>query len=118
MQLERTIGEREDRRPHLSDIKESGQFENDADQVVFCNREEYWLQRHGPKARQGVISTEARADWEADLAAARNKMELIVRKNRHGPLGMAEVGFHAPTNRFWALGDVDPTREDPQEGFA
>jgi replicative DNA helicase len=117
VQLDRSIGEREDRRPHLFDIKETGQFENDADQVVFCNREEYWLQRMGPKARNGSISAEAQADWEADKAAAKNKMELIVRKNRHGRVGMSEVGFHAPTNRFWSLAGEDPTRTDDDGGF-
>lgn len=117
VQLDRSIGEREDRRPHLYDIKETGQFENDADQVVFCNREEYWLQRMGPKARNGSISNEAQADWAADLAAAKNKMELIVRKNRHGRTGMAEIGFHAPTNRFWSLAGEDPTRNDDDGGF-
>lgn len=104
VQLDRKIGDRENRRPYLSDIKESGQYENDADQVIFCNREEYWLEINGPKVNQhGVVTVEARADWEADKKAAKDKMELIVRKNRHGPKTIAEVGFHAPTNRFWAL---------------
>lgn len=113
VQLDRKIGERDDKRPQLSDIKETGQFENDADQVVFCHREGYWLQRQGPKVgRDGTISVEAKADYEEDLRRTKNVLELIVRKNRHGALGIAEVGFHEATNRFWELG-----HRDVQEGF-
>lgn len=105
VQLGRDIQARDDKRPQLSDIKETGQYENDADQVVFCHREAYYLERHGPKPnRSGEITVEARADWEAELARTRNIMELIVRKNRHGRLATAEIGFHAPTNRFWERG--------------
>ena len=108
VQLDRNLGERDDPRPHLRDIKESGQFENDADQVVFCHREDYWLQRKGPKVgRDGTVSDGDRADYESDLLAAKNRMELIVRKNRHGKLATAEVGFHAPTNKFWDLAGSD-----------
>jgi len=104
VQLSRTIGERDDKRPQLSDIKETGQFENDADQVVFCHREGYWLQRQGPKLdKNGQITDGARTDWEADVAASNNVMEIIVRKNRHGRLAAAQVGFHDATNRFWDL---------------
>lgn len=106
VQLSRDIGFREDKRPQLSDIKETGQFENDADQVVFCHREDYWLRRQGPKiGKDGQVSIDAKADWETDMARCRNKMELIVRKNRHGRLATAEVGFHDATNRFWSLDD-------------
>ena len=105
VQLGRDLMMREDHRPQLSDIKETGQYENDADQVIFCHREAYYLERKGPNvAKNGEISAEARADWEADLARTRNVMELIVRKNRHGRLASAEVGFHAATNRFWEIG--------------
>lgn len=108
VQLSRDIGFRDDKRPQLSDIKETGQFENDADQVVFCHREGYWLQRTGPKAgKDGSISAEAMADYEAEVAKNKNLLELIVRKNRHGALATAQVGFHEATNRFWALGHRD-----------
>jgi replicative DNA helicase len=113
VQLSRDIGFRDDKRPQLSDIKETGQFENDADQVVFCHREGYWLQRQGPKAgKDGSVSTEAMADFEAEVARNKNLLELIVRKNRHGALATAQVGFHEATNRFWSLG-----HRDIQEGF-
>jgi replicative DNA helicase len=104
VQLSRDLHNRDDKRPRLDDIKESGQFENDADQVVFCHREAYYLERQGPKPdKSGHISDAATADWQADLNRCRNVMELIVRKNRHGRLATAQVGFHAPTNRFWKL---------------
>lgn len=112
VQLSRDLGQRDDKRPHLFDIKETGQFENDADQVVMCHREEYWLARQGPKPdKKGDITATAKSDWEADLAAVKNRMELLVRKNRHGKIAVAEVGFHDATNRFWQLGQDD-------EGFA
>lgn len=104
-QLSRDIGTRDDKRPQLSDIKETGQFENDADQVVFCHREGYWLERQGPRPdKSGHITEQARNEWQTDIAAVKNVMELIVRKNRHGRLATAEVGFHDATNRFWELG--------------
>jgi replicative DNA helicase len=113
-QLSRDIGQRDDKRPQLSDIKESGQFENDADQVIFCHREGYWMQRQGPKLdKAGQVTDKARIEFEADLAAVKNVMELIVRKNRHGKLGIAQVGFHDATNRFWRLGE----RNDVDEEF-
>lgn len=103
-QLSRDIGKRDDKRPQLSDIKETGQFENDADQVIFCHREAYWLQRQGPTpSKDGTITDQAKLEWQADIKAVENVMELIVRKNRHGPLATAEVGFHDATNRFWEL---------------
>lgn len=115
VQLDRRIGERDNKRPLLADIKESGQFENDADQVVFCHREEYWLERQGPKAgKDGAVSPSSQADFEADLKASRNLLELIVAKNRHGRIATARVGFHAPTNRFWSL---EHDTQSQMEGF-
>jgi len=103
-QLSRDIGGREDKRPQLSDIKETGQFENDADQVVFCHREGYWLQRQGPRLdKNGQVTDQAKTEWQADISAVQNVMELIVRKNRHGRLATAEIGFHDATGRFWDL---------------
>lgn len=113
VQLSRDIGNREDKRPQLNDIKETGQFENDADQVVFCHREAYWLERRGPQPNgKGEITETAKTEWQADLAAVRNVMEIIVRKNRHGRLATAQVGFHPPTNRFWQLGQRDDVQEE------
>ena len=107
VQLSRDIGNRDDKRPQLSDIKETGQYENDADFAIFCHRESYWLERQGPKANlKGDITEQAKIDWKADLEAVRHKIEFIVRKNRHGRLSSAEMFFHAPTMRFAELRDA------------
>lgn len=108
VQLDRQIHARDDKRPNLNDIKESGQFENDADVAIFCHREEYYLERQGPRrSKDGEITADARADFEADKARAKNRIELIVRKMRQGQLGVAEMGFHNATNRFWNLSEGD-----------
>lgn len=105
VQLNRDIGNRSDRRPQLTDIRESGQFEQDADQVIMCHRESYWLERLGPKPdKNGKITPESRAEWGSEIERWTGRMELFVRKNRHGRIGAAEVGFHEPTNRFWRIG--------------
>ncbi len=115
VQLSRDIGMRDDKRPQLSDIKETGQFENDADQVVFCHREGYWMERQGAKpGKDGNVSREAQVQFEADLAAVKNVMEIIVRKNRHGRLATCQVGFHDATNRFWTLAH---DTQSQMEGF-
>ncbi|MEL6467087.1 MAG: DnaB-like helicase C-terminal domain-containing protein [Pseudomonadota bacterium] len=104
VQLDRKIGDRPDPRPQTFDIKETSQFETDADQIIFCHWAHYYLIRKGPALnRDGVVTDEARADWEADKRATENRMELIVRKNRHGRLATAEVGCDMPINRFWNL---------------
>lgn len=104
VQLDRKIGDRPDPRPQTFDIKETSQFETDADQIVFCHREAYFLERKGPaRDKAGQVTDEARADWEAEMTKHRNKIELIVRKNRHGRLAVADIGCHMPTNRLWNL---------------
>lgn len=105
VQLNREIAGRDFKRPRLTDIKETGQYENDADQVVLCHREAYWLQKLGPKPdKNGQVSLQSQADWEVDMAKHRNVMDLIVAKNRHGREATCQIGFHAPTGRFWRLG--------------
>lgn len=112
VQIDRKIGERDDKRPQLTDIRETGQFENDADTVVFCHRESYWLERQGPKRdKNGEVTERNKIDWQADCEAVKNVMELIVRKNRHGKIATAQTGFHAPTNRFWQLQHAVTTSE-------
>ncbi len=108
VQISRDIGERPDKRPTLTDIRETAQFENNADIVAFTHRPEYWLERGGPQPdKAGKITEEARAEHAIELAKARNVLELIVRKNRSGQLGIAQVGCHIATNRFWRLGQDD-----------
>lgn len=92
-QLSRNIANREDKRPILADLKDSSQIEQDADQVVFCHREHYWLEREKPPK-----AAELRADYEAALNESRGVIELIVGKNRHGALGTAVMKLDPATN--------------------
>lgn len=92
-QLSRDLERREDKRPQLSDLRDSGSLEQDADAVVFAFREEYYLGRGEPTA-----GTEEHFKWQAALEACHGRMELIIGKQRHGPIGKITVRFDAPTN--------------------
>lgn len=96
-QLSRQVEQRDDKRPTLSDIRESGQLEQDADAVVFCYRDEYYLEREQPDAGK----PEAVEAWSAALERARNQLELIVAKNRGGEIGTARVKFNPALNVIW-----------------
>ena len=102
-QLSRAVEGRDDKRPTLSDLKESGDIEQDADVVMFLYREEYYLTRSEPK-RKGYRSQEAlataEADWRAQVDAARGLAEIIVAKNRHGRTGIAKLAFDGERQRF------------------
>lgn len=105
-QLSRAVESRDNKRPILSDLRESGSIEQDADLVIFCYRDEYYLEREKPQPG-GSKDKEAGAlaDWEASMSAARNKMEIILAKKRMGRIGAATIGFDAATNRVWSLID-------------
>lgn len=96
-QLSRAVESRENKRPVLSDLRESGQLEQDADSVIFCYRHEYYVEREKPEIRD----TEAMADWSATMDAVRSKLELILAKQRMGPIGTAHVHFDAASNYLW-----------------
>ncbi|MEQ8254804.1 MAG: DnaB-like helicase C-terminal domain-containing protein [Roseovarius confluentis] len=96
-QLSRALEQREDKRPVMSDLRESGQLEQDADGVLFCYRHEYYLQRDEPDHRHH----EAHAAWEEAMAAQRNRLELIVAKQRQGAIGTAKVHFNPAMNLVW-----------------
>lgn len=96
-QLSRAVEQREEKRPMMSDLRESGQLEQDADGVIFCYRDEYYLEREEPD-RDDLDKHEA---WSAALSAARNKLELIVAKQRGGQVGTAHVMFNPAINRVW-----------------
>jgi replicative DNA helicase len=101
-QLSRQVESREDKRPQLSDLRESGSIEQDADVVMFVFREEYYLLNQKP--REG---TEEFINWEKKITPAHGKAEVIIGKQRHGPTGTVELQFEAEVTRFADLADND-----------
>ncbi len=99
-QLSRAVEQREDKRPMLSDLRESGSIEQDADVVMFVYREEYYLSRSEPEA-----GTEKHMKWQERCAMAHNIGECIVAKQRHGPIGNVRMFFDPNLTRF---SDLDP----------
>ncbi|MBV8092248.1 MAG: replicative DNA helicase [Acetobacteraceae bacterium] len=102
-QLSRAVENREDKRPQLSDLRESGTIEQDADVVMFVYRDEYYLQQRIPK--QIAFENEAKFEdalqkWNADMDKVHNKAELIIEKQRHGPTGKIDLFFEAEFTRF------------------
>ena len=101
-QLSRQVESRDDKRPQLSDLRESGSIEQDADVVMFVYREEYYLKSREPKP-----GTEEWFKWEADMKAAEGVAEVIIGKQRHGPTGTVKVQFEAQFTRFSNLAQSD-----------
>jgi replicative DNA helicase len=99
-QLSRQVEARDDKRPQLSDLRESGSIEQDADVVLFVFREEYYLKNKEPRA-----GTEEHFKWQTDMEAVHGKAELIIGKQRHGPTGTVPVQFKADVTRFSDLAD-------------
>ncbi len=94
-QLSRQVENRDDKRPQLSDLRESGSIEQDADVVLFVYREEYYLKNREP--REG---SEEWFKWESDIKAAENRAEIIIGKQRHGPIGTIKFSFEPQFTRF------------------
>jgi len=106
-QLSRAVENREDRRPQLADLRESGTIEQDADSVMFVYRDEYYLAQHSPKqmAYDSEEKFQSQLDkWQRDMEAAHNKAELIIAKQRHGPTGKIDLFFEGEFTRF---SDID-----------
>ncbi|RUX20052.1 replicative DNA helicase [Mesorhizobium sp. M2A.F.Ca.ET.037.01.1.1] len=99
-QLSRQVESRDDKRPQLSDLRESGSIEQDADVVLFVYREEYYLKNREPK-----LGTEEYVKWENEVNEARGKAECIVAKQRHGPTGTVSLAFHGEFTRFSDLAE-------------
>ena len=99
-QLSRAVEAREDKRPQLSDLRESGSIEQDADVVLFVFREEYYLAGKEPRPGSAEHLT-----WQAQMEAAAGRAELIIGKQRHGPTGTVAVRFDARVTRFSDLAD-------------
>jgi replicative DNA helicase len=97
-QLSRQVESRDDKRPQLADLRESGSIEQDADVVMFIFREEYYLRRAEPRP-----DSEGHAKWIADCDAARGIAEVIIGKQRHGPIGKVELAFQENLTKFTNL---------------
>jgi replicative DNA helicase len=100
-QLSRAVEQREDKRPQLSDLRESGSIEQDADIVMFVYREEYYIQAREPKGEGGDgKDTEAYNKWMQDMQDAFQKAELIIAKQRHGATGKVRLKFESNITKF------------------
>ena len=97
-QLSRQVESRDDKRPQLSDLRESGSIEQDADIVMFVYRESYYVGRAEP--REG---TEEHLKWQEDMDRLRGTAEVIIGKQRHGPIGTVKLSFDENVTRFGNL---------------
>ena len=94
-QLSRAVEQREDKRPLLSDLRESGSIEQDADVVMFIYREEYYLERREPR-----MDTPEHAQCQEQMERVHNTAEGIIGKQRHGPTGKVELYFKPGLTKF------------------
>lgn len=94
-QLSRMVEQREDKRPQLSDLRESGAIEQDADVVMFVYREEYYLARIEPKH-----DTPEHAAWVEQMEKVHSLAEVVIGKQRHGPIGNVKLHFEAELTKF------------------
>ena len=101
-QLSRQVESRDDKRPQLSDLRESGSIEQDADVVLFVFREEYYLKNKEPR-----VGTDEHFKWQTEMDAVHGKAEVIIGKQRHGPTGTVQLQFKADVTRFSNLARED-----------
>jgi replicative DNA helicase len=101
-QLSRAVEQREDKRPQLSDLRESGSIEQDSDVVMFIYREEYYLSRAEPD----MGDHEKYMTWQEKSAKAHNVAEVYVAKQRHGPIGPVRLHFEGRVTRFSDLEQI------------
>lgn len=101
-QLSRQVESRDDKHPQLSDLRESGSIEQDADVVLFIFREEYYLKNKEP--REG---TPEHLAWQGDMEKVHGRAEVIIGKQRHGPTGTVQLQFEANLTRFSNLARED-----------
>jgi len=94
-QLSRQVENREDKHPQLSDLRESGSIEQDADVVLFVYREEYYLMTKEPRS-----GTPEHAKWQGEMEEVHGKAEVIIGKQRHGPTATIALQFDAQVTRF------------------
>ncbi|HEY8290219.1 MAG TPA: replicative DNA helicase [Acetobacteraceae bacterium] len=112
-QLSRQVENRDDKRPQLSDLRESGTIEQDADAVMFVYRDEYYLEQKMPKEVAfdggGDKFHTAMDEWQQKMGKAHNRADLIIAKQRHGPTGTVPLFFEAEFTRF---ADLDIAHSD------
>ena len=108
-QLSRQVENRDDKRPQLADLRESGSIEQDADVVIFVYREEYYLANKEPR-----IGTPEYEKWQLDMSLVHGKAEIIIGKQRHGPTGTVEVQFEGQFTRF---SDLAQDGHMPDRGY-
>jgi len=94
-QLSRAVEQRDDKKPQLSDLRESGSIEQDADVVMFVYREAYYLERKEPRP-----ATVEHAEWQAKMNEVSNLAEIIIGKQRHGPTGNVMLEFEPMFTKF------------------
>jgi len=102
-QLSRAVEQREDKRPQLSDLRESGSIEQDADVVMFIYREQYYHERAEPKQRQDepVEKFNERMErWQEHGEKVRNTADILIAKQRHGPVGTVSLYFEGEVTKF------------------
>jgi len=101
-QLSRQVENRDDKRPQLSDLRESGSIEQDADVVMFVFREEYYMRNKEPRP-----GSEEYFKWQTEMEAVHGRAEIILGKQRHGPTGTVPMQFKADVTRFSDLAEDD-----------
>lgn len=118
-QLSRAVEQRENKRPVLSDLRESGSIEQDADIIVFPFRPEYYLQQDGKPMKKATETQEAFAtrvtSWQVMCEEQANICEMIIAKQRHGPLGVARL--HYDNKRTWFENAARKEEENQQENL-
>ena len=94
-QLSRAVEQRDDHKPLLSDLRESGSIEQDADVVMFVYREAYYMQRKEPQA-----ATVEHAEWQAKMGEIAHLAQILIAKQRHGPIGNIDLEFEENFTKF------------------
>ncbi len=94
-QLSRQVEQRDDKRPQLSDLRESGSIEQDADVVMFVFREEYYVERRKPDEKDAKF-----VEWLSEMSRVHGKADVIIGKQRHGPTGTVPLAFEGQFTRF------------------
>lgn len=107
-QLSRAVENRDDKRPQLSDLRESGSIEQDADVVMFVFREAYYLELKEPKE-----GTEEKLTWDLEMEKVRGKADIIIAKSRHGATGNVQLHFDRVHTRFTGLAPAVPDDGGP-----